>query len=69
MAFVDITMFDILCFADMFILDILWIADISDIFMFDRSWVAFILVVPLILPLAFPIFELGDDISVERGPL
>jgi len=63
-------MFDILCFADMFILDILWVADISGIFMFDMSWVAFILVVPLIMPLAFPILELGDDISVElRGPL
>ena len=61
-------MFDILCFADMFILDILWVADISDKFMFDMSWVAFILVVPLIMPLAFPILELGDDISVElRG--
>ena len=63
-------MFDILCFADMFILDILWVADISDIFMFDRSWVAFILVVPLIMPLAFPKLELGDGISVELlGPL
>lgn len=61
-------MFDILWVADMFILDILRVADISDIFMFDMSWVAFILVVPLIMPLAFPILELGDDISVElRG--
>ena len=46
----------------MFIFDILWVADM---FVPDMLWVADILVVPPIMPLAFPILELGGGVSVE----
>jgi len=32
---------------------------------FDMLWVAGILVVPPIMPLALPMLELGDGVSVE----